>query len=299
MLATIFSIIMILSIVVALWCAIMLILRALGKSKSKHVGKILTAAIVIGIASFVVVGNTYEPKTPAQTKSGIGDIQKPSESSAQKTTPEPEHTQKPSMDDEEKNEQTTALTPTSTPAQTPKPSPTPATIPKPEKKITVSDKASPMLYKRVTVFTPINYSNDGLNYTLIGGDCGSLDSEAGIGLNADDSIGLAFTVGLRKGASKIGNRDALLSFYFEVKPDKGIIAPRDISAADLKLEVKDDQGEDAYLVYNSLNGNYPTLDSPLYGVVLFATYSDSKYFTVKIGDIEYKLVTDDIKYLTD
>jgi len=75
--ATIFGIIMLVSIAAVLWCAIMLILRVLGKSKFRHTGKILTAAIVIGIASFVIIGITYEPKTAIHTNSVKKEDQKP------------------------------------------------------------------------------------------------------------------------------------------------------------------------------------------------------------------------------
>jgi len=168
-----------------------------------------------------------------------------------------------------------------------------------KKPITVSSENNPVLSGQVTVFNPISYIEGGLKYTLIGGDRGSLDSNVGIGFLLDDSIGTAFTIGLNKGASErdIGNKDELLAFYFKVEVGGDITSPRDIPAADLSVSVEDNQRQEAYLIYNSFNGMYPALKSPLYGIILFATYSDSVEFTVDIGGTKYKLIKDDVKYL--
>jgi len=80
----------------------MLILRVFGKSKQRYTGKILISAIAMGIISFVVFGNTYEPKTLQEQQMNVDENKQPS--SEQKETiiaaAEPSEIEKPEEEDE-------------------------------------------------------------------------------------------------------------------------------------------------------------------------------------------------------
>jgi len=178
------------------------------------------------------------------------------------------------------------------PNPTTKPSPSPAPTPEPTANIEfvlVSQINNPALNSNATPFIPLIENLSGLTYSLIGGDWSTLDGNSGLGLNTDEPFVMGFKVGFHKGAASIGNCDRYMTLYFEIKLESTDVSPREIPAANLDLSLRDNTGEELKLVYNSFNGEYPTKDTALYGLAMFAVYSDTEWVDFDFGQSTYRL----------
>ena len=156
----------------------------------------------------------------------------------------------------------------------------------------------PELREQVTPVDPFDISVDGLDYQVIGCAFGSQDSKVDLGLDTE-SIGMAFAVGVRTGATNLGNKDAMLAIYLSVAPSASIVSPRDVASASLEVAVVDDRGDSGKFIINTLNGVSPTIGSASFGMALFGVYSDSAYFDISLDDTVVRLYTDSVPYLSN
>ena len=145
-------------------------------------------------------------------------------------------------------------------------------------------------------FEPISFTEDGLNYTLIGGLWSTLDGGGNISLDLDlsDHISQSMAIGFSQGLAsrRMGNRDRLLRLYFEVEVGETITSPRDIPSVRFDLNLVDNTGDRAISIHNSIDRGSPMMDAPLRGVLVFGLYSDAEWIEFDMGGSRHRLPLD-------
>jgi len=186
----------------------------------------------------------------------------------------------------------------STPALTPPTEPTPQT-----NQIAVSQNRSPVLSDKAVTFNPISFESGNLRYTLIGADYSHIDGGGGVSLKTSESIALSFANGFERtifwNKDIIGTRDRQLRLYFVVEPTSGVTSPRDMPSANLKISAKDNTGSSVGIFYNSLKEGHPTFETPLYGMVVCALFSDDEWIDIDLGGTKYRLMINIIPMIVD
>ena len=184
--------------------------------------------------------------------------------------------------------QTTAPLPESPPPQAPEPAPNPS--PTVNLLSLASGITIPELYpERVSLVEPYSFSVGGLDFQIIGCAYGHDAGRPDLGLNIDEAMGLAFLIGLHKGMTDLGNRDALLALYVTATPGASVASPRDVPFIGFDAAVADDRGDAGVFIVNTLQDESPVVGRLLYGVVLFGVYSDAEYFDIVIADETVRL----------
>ena len=135
-----------------------------------------------------------------------------------------------------------------------------------------------------------NVSMVGMTFDKSSGNAIRDAMNIGTGLNTDTkSVDRGFDIGFKNSSDKeIEKKDAYLCLYLKFTFDSAEVSQRNSVIPDVKVSIKDDQGEEFSLIHYSMKDTYVDTNYP-YGLMMFKGFYDSKFAYITINWINFEI----------